>query len=107
MTVLRYLDASSGHLSVQTWEWLDAITADDALRDPRNPHAEILGGRTRHGWFVWASGAPPATVPADLATLMRLARQRHCEYLLLDTDALPIEGLPPLHPGFPGASTPG
>ncbi len=96
MTVGRYLDASSGHLSVATWEWLDAITTDDTL-----------GGRTRHGWFVWASEAPPATVPADLATLMRLARQRQCEFLHLDCDALPMEDLPVLHPDFPGASSPG
>ena len=107
MTVRRFLDVSSGHLSAATWEWLDTISADDTLRDPRNPHAGILGGRTRHGWFVWASDAPPATVPADLATLMRLARQRDCEYLLLDGDALPMEDLPALHPEFPGASTPG
>jgi len=107
MTVCRYLDASSGHLSVATWEWLDAITTDDAVRDPRNSNAEILGGRTRHGWFVWASAAPPATVPTDLAALMRLARQRNCEFLHLDCDALPMEDLPVLHPDFPGASTPG
>lgn len=107
MTVCRYLDASSGHLSVATWAWLDAITTDDVVRDPRNPNAEILGGRTRHGWFVWASEAPPATVPADLAALMRLVRQRECEFLLLDCDALPMEELPVLHPDFPGAFKPG
>ena len=107
MSVRRFLDVSSGHLSAATWEWLDGITSDENLRDPRNSHAEILGGRTRHGWFVWASDAPPATVPADLATLMRLARQRDCEHLLLDCDALPMEDLPVLHPGSPGASKPG
>jgi len=62
----RFLDASSGHLSPATWAWLDEQTTDEAVRDPRNRSAEILGGRTRHGWFIWASKAPPAQVPADL-----------------------------------------
>lgn len=107
MTVRRFLDVSSGHLSPATWEWLDGITSDEAVRDPRNPNAEILGGRTRHGWFVWASDAPAATVPADLAAVMRLARQQGCDYALLDCDALPMEDLPVLHSDFPGASMPG
>ena len=32
---------------------------------------------------------------------MRHARQRGCEYVLLDMDALPMEELPILHPDFP------
>ena len=106
MTVRRILDVSSGHLSAATWEWLDGITSDEAVRDPRNPNAEILGGRTRHGWFVWANEDQITPVPADLAAVLRLARQRGCAYALLDCDALPMEDLPVLHPDFPGASTP-
>ncbi len=106
MSVRRFLDVSSGHLSPQTWSWLDGQTADDRVRDPRNRHAEILGGRTRHGWFVCASENPIAPIPADLAAVMRLARQWDCEYLLLDCDALPMEDLPVPHPDFPGATTP-
>ncbi len=105
MSVRKFLDVSSGHLSPATWAWLDAVTSDDAVRDPRNPHAEILGGRTRYGWFVWASDAPIAPVPADLAAVMRLARQRRCEYVSLDCDALPMEDLPVLHPDFQDVAT--
>ncbi len=107
MTVRRFLDVSSGHFSPATWEFLDGITSDKAVRDPRNANAEILGGRTRQGWFVWASDAPAASVPAELAAVMRLARQKGCEYVALDCDALPMEDLPVLHPDFPGATKPG
>jgi hypothetical protein len=40
----------------------------DAIRDPANSSAQILGGRTRHGWFVYASERPEAPIPADLAS---------------------------------------
>ncbi len=106
MNVRRFLDVSSGHLSAETWAWLDGVTGDEAVRDPGNRSAEILGGRTRHGWFVYASEDPAAPIPDDLAAVMRLARRRDCEYLLLDCDAVPMEDLPVLHPDFPGASTP-
>ena len=99
--IRKFLDASSGHLSAATWQWLDEQTTDDVVRDPANRSAEILGGRTRHGWFVYASEEPAPPIPADLAVLMRHARQRGCEYVLLDMDALPMEELPILHPDFP------
>ncbi len=104
MSSRRFLDASSGHLSPGTWAWLDAQTTDDTVRDPLNHSAEILGGRTRHGWFVYASEAPTSPIPADLARLMHYARQRGCEYILLDCDALPMEDLPVLHPEFQAAT---
>ena len=99
--IRKFLDASSGHLSAATWQWLDEQTTDDVVRDPANRSAEILGGRTRHGWFVYASEEPASPIPADLAILMRHARQHGCEYILLDSDALPMEELPVLHPDFP------
>ena len=67
MSVRRFLDVSSGHLSAATWVFLDVQTSDLMVRDPGNGSAEILGGRTRHGWFVYAIEAPIAPVPADLA----------------------------------------
>ena len=74
MTVRHFLDASSGHLSPETWAWLAEQTVDDVVRDPRNRSAGILGGRTRHGWFIYAPEEPDATIPADLAALLRHAR---------------------------------
>ena len=106
MSARRFLDASSGHLSPETWAWLDEQTTDETVRDPRNRSAEILGGRTRHGWFIWASEAPIASVPTDLVAVMRYARKRGCEYVLFDCDALPTADLPVLHSDFQDQSIP-
>lgn len=97
-----FLDASSGHLSPATWAWLDAAFAAEELRDPRHHAAgPLAGGRTRHGWFVWApEDAPAVAIPDDLAAVLRLARRRGAEYVLFDCDAAPIENLPVLHPDF-------
>lgn len=106
MSVRCFLEVSSGHLSAETWSWLDEQTADDLVRDPRHRHGDILGGRTRHGWFVYAHEDPTAPVPADLLAVMRLTRQRECDYALLDCDVLPMEDLPVLHPGFKDTPAP-
>ena len=102
MSVRCILDASSGHLSPQTWTWLDEQTSDEVVREPGN-----RGGRTRHGWFIYAAEAPAAPIPADLATLMQYARQQDCDYVLLDCDSLPMADLAILHPDFqdPPAAT--
>ena len=106
MSARRFLDVSSGHLSPETWAWLDEQTTDEAVRDPRNRNAEILGRRTRHGWFVWASEAPSASVPADLISVMCYARKHACDHVLLDCDALPMADLPVLHPDFQNQPVP-
>ena len=52
-----FLDLSSGHLSPDTQDWLDAQLADAVLRAPENSHAAMIaGGKTRYGWFVYAPG---------------------------------------------------
>ena len=102
MTLRTFLDASSGHLSPDTWAWLDAAFADDGLRDPRNHAAgQLAGGRTRYGWFVYAPEEPFAVgIPDDLAAVLRHARARGAEYVLFDCDAAPLLDLPVLHPDF-------
>ena len=100
MSIRKFLDVSAGHLSITTWQWLDEQTTDDVVRDPFSRSAAILGGRTRHGWFVYASEDPASPIPPDLANLMGHARQRGCEYVLPDTEALPLEDRPVLQPEF-------
>lgn len=102
MTLRAFLDASSGHLSPDTWAWLDANFADEGLRDPRNHAAgQLAGGRTRYGWFVYAPEEPPAVaVPDDLAAVLRHAHRLGAEYVLFDRDAAPLPGLPVGHPDF-------
>ena len=95
------LDCSSGHLSADTWAWLDAQLADEVLREPSNSSAAgIAGGRTRYGWLVYAMEEPPENIPADLASVCAYARRRGAEYILFDSDAIPDQDLPVLHPDF-------
>ena len=107
MSVRRFLDVSAGHLSIETWTWLEGQTTDDVVRDPSTNPAEVLAGRTRHGWFVYANECPAPPIPDDMASMMRYARHRGCEYILLDCDALLLENLPVLHPDFGDADPPG
>lgn len=99
--VRRFLDLSSGHLSPDTWGWLDAQFADEELRDPKNLVAcELAGGRTRTGWFIYAAEHPVNTVPDDLAGAFKEARKHGAEYLMFDCDAPPHPALPLIHPDF-------
>ena len=53
--IRSFLDASSGHLSPDTWSWLETNLAEDVISDPaNNTAASIAGGKTRYGWFVYA-----------------------------------------------------
>ncbi len=99
--IRRFLDVSSGHLTPDTWRWLDTQFADEELRDPRNHVAsELAGGRTRYGWFIYAPEHPVNATPADLASVFKEARKHRAEYVMFDADAPPHPGLPVLHPAF-------
>ena len=98
--IRSFLDLSSGHLSPETWAWLDAQTTGEVVRDLGPSAQVVLAGSMRYGWFVYADEELGETIPADLAAVFRLARLRVCEYVLLDCGATPMEGLPILHPYF-------
>ena len=99
--IRRFLDVSSGHLSPGTWAWLDAQFGHDSLRDPHNcTAAQLAGGRTRYGWFVYAPDHSVVDLPDDLARVLAKARRRRADYVLFDCDAAPMEDLPVLHPNF-------
>ena len=100
-----FLDLSSGHLSPETWAWLDAQTTDEKVRSLGLSAQVVLAGGMRYGWFVYANEEPAEGIPADLDAVFRLVRQRGCEYVLLDCDAIPLEDLPILHPDFVEAAT--
>jgi len=96
-----FLDASSGHLSPATWSWLDAHLADDVLRDPASGQAAAIGGgKTRHGWLVYAPEGAAEGLPEDLTTVLVKAREQGAEYVLFDCDAAPALDLPITHPDF-------
>lgn len=76
------------------------------LRDPRNvTAAQLGGGPSRYGWFVYAPADPAAVpIPDDLRGVLRHARQQGAECVLFDCDAVPLNELPIRHPEF-GADT--
>jgi hypothetical protein len=79
-----FLDLSSGHITKETGDWLDAKawTRETVTR----PEAWV--GITPYGWFVYADedgGSPD--LPEDLALCMKKARELGAEYILFDCDA--------------------
>ena len=93
--IRHFLNVSSGHLSPETWTWLDTQLADDTLRDPGSgPAALIAGGPTRYGWFVYAPEDTLEDFPPDLTTVLRKARAEGAEYVLFDCDAPSDPDLP-------------
>ena len=99
--IRSFLDASSGHLSLDTWSWLNANLADDVISNPANgTAASIAGGKTRYGWFVYAPEDAVEGLPEDLVAVQLRARQQGAEYVLFDCDTPPVPGLPILHPNF-------
>ena len=98
--IRSFLDVSSGHLSPNTWAWLDAQTTSERVRSLGPSAQVVLAGGMRFGWFVYANEEPEVGIPSDLDAVFRLARQRGCEYVLFDCDAILMEDLPILHPDF-------
>ena len=100
--IRRFLDVSSSHLSPDTCTWLDVQFSDAVLRDPHNiTAAQLGGGRTRYGWFVYATDHPAVDIPDDLARILAEARKHKANYVLFDSEAPPNQDLPVLHPDFP------
>ena len=68
--IRKFLDLSTGHLSLETRAWLDeqgVIAA--ARRVAEDPDCMILMGSTPHGWFVYADTeacTDPAAMMAQL-----------------------------------------
>ena len=79
MSAVRcFLDLSTAHLSEEDRTLLDACAGHDT--------GEVLCARTPYGWFVYANEERPE-ISDTLWGLFQAARERGCEYLLLDRDA--------------------
>ena len=86
MSVVRhFLDLSNAHLSNEDRVLLEACAGHDT--------GELLCASTPYGWFVFACEERPRN-PDTLWGLFQAARQRGCDYLLLDCDAAKIDGVP-------------
>lgn len=85
---INLLDLSTGHLSLETREWLE---------EPANAERAGVTPRT-HGYFVTAQSGDDfpdvGRVPLDLVHCMRYAGANGASYVLFDTDAMRQDGLP-------------
>jgi hypothetical protein len=81
MTVRKFLDISTGHLTQETRDKLD--------------HGEITSTYypMTYGWFVWVPDEPmlpenePERWPDDLRECILYARSQGCDYIMFDGDA--------------------
>jgi hypothetical protein len=76
------------------------LTSDKSSDPGNETAAQIAGGPTRYGRFVFAPEDTPDDLPADLLAVPKVARARGSEYALFDCDAAPQQDLPILHPDF-------
>lgn len=91
----RILVISTGHVSEDTADWLDSI---DWFSE--GPSGNKYG---EYGWFMYAHDdpacipspphAPAGQYPTDLWAVFEKARELGAFYVLLDCDAIKINGL--------------
>lgn len=94
MTVRKFLDLSTGHLTEETRDRL----SDGEGPTPTYPHPDGFG------WLVWVpedqgvmaeleKWAEDVNCPADLLACFKAARKRGCDYILFDSDGEPVDYL--------------
>lgn len=98
--VRRFLDLSTGHLSVETRTYLDEQGRIAAIRRPTSgpaPHPDFLMGSTAWGWIVWAGMEDDSqnlqALPIDLQRCIRFAKEQDCDYILFDADIEELDEL--------------
>ncbi|WP_336764386.1 hypothetical protein [Asaia sp. VD9] len=91
MSVRKFLDLSTGHLSPRDREQLTGLLTEQP------PYASSSSMTGERGWLIYVSTDPdPAhwsEIPALVAILAR-ARELDCDYVLLDADGPFDETLP-------------
>lgn len=93
------LTISAGHLSPDTWSWLDTHLQEDNLLHPANSVAALLGGGlTRYGWFMACPTEGCEELPRDLWDVLADARRRGASYMVFKRDAILLDDLPIRHP---------
>lgn len=95
--IRKFLDCSTAHASILARVWLDARAQENANTD------EIAGMSAHHvaahtfGYWIYVpmqGDEYPDGFPDDLKPLCAHARHHDCDYILLDSDAGIIAGLP-------------
>jgi hypothetical protein len=84
--VRRFLDLSTGHLTLKTREQLQSNTLQCTVTYQADPY----------GWWVYVTQDDGilAEFPQDLADVILYARKHGCEWIKLDSDGPELEGLP-------------
>jgi hypothetical protein len=90
MTIRRFLDLSTAHLSAE---------ARDALESERrlcvDPHGGVAG---IYGWWLWAGAdrtrLATEGIPADLIAIIDFAIECGCDWICFDRGGAEIGGLP-------------
>jgi hypothetical protein len=84
--VRRFLDLSTGHLTLKTREQLQSNTLQCTVTYQADPY----------GWWVYVTTDDGilAGFPQDLADVILFARKHGCAWIKLDREALELEGLP-------------
>lgn len=82
--IRKFLDISTGHLTLKTREALEAGLSNVSYAD----HG--------YGWWIYATEDEDVRqlFPDDIAEICRFARKHDCDWINLDCDAEQIEGLP-------------
>lgn len=91
MSVRKFLDLSTGHLSRDDRDQLTQMLAQGPLYTPGN----CLVGP--YGWMIYAEEEPDTSTWSEvpgLAALLARARELDCDYVLLDADGPTDETLP-------------
>jgi len=96
-TLTPVLIVSTAHISRETANLLQdwgEMAAGARSISPRPPRPPLPMASHTHGWWIYCDEEPGEDLPADLITLMVMARALGAEYVNLDADAPKIEELP-------------
>lgn len=86
MTVRKFLDLSTGHLTPETRQRID--DGEISIRSVY-PHPD------GYGWLIYVLPEDyEFDGPADLGKVLEYARHLDCDYVLFDCDGLRIANLP-------------
>jgi len=91
MSVRKFFDLSTGHLSSRDRGRLTEILAD---KPPYGSTTSMTGDR---GWLIYVSAEPNPEHWSGIPALVRIiarARELDCDYVLLDADGPVDETLP-------------
>lgn len=104
MTVRKFLDLSTAHLSPAAKDWLrESAYLNHEGNCGVFGQGAALGtlGATLYGWFMHAPELPETGgmdhgIPEDMWPIIRYAHEEGCHAILFDSDAVILQELPVL-----------